>query len=139
MSVTPSVLFVCVHNAGRSQMAAGFLTALAGDRIEVRSAGSEPADRINPVAVEAMAEEGIDIAAATPAVLTAEAVRASDVVITMGCGDACPFHPGKRYEDWELPDPAGKGIEEVREVRDAIRSRVQRLISELLPAPAAPD
>ena len=134
MTGRPSVLFVCVHNAGRSQMAAGYLTALAGDRIEVRSAGSAPADEINPVAVEAMAEDGIDITAASPTVLTAEAVKASDVVITMGCGDACPIFPGKRYEDWELADPAGKGIEDVRKVRDEIRSRIQQLISELIPA-----
>jgi len=133
---TPSVLFVCVHNAGRSQMAAGYLTALAGDRIEVRSAGSEPADQINPVAVEAMAEEDIDITGASPKVLTTEAVKASDVVITMGCGDACPIFPGKRYEDWELADPAGKGIDDVREVRDDIKARIQQLISELIPAPS---
>jgi protein-tyrosine-phosphatase len=128
---TPSVLFVCVHNAGRSQMAAGYLTALAGDRIEVRSAGSEPADQINPVAVEAMSEEGIDITAASPKVLTTEAVKASDVVITMGCGDACPIFPGKRYEDWALDDPAGQGIEAVRPIRDAIRARVLILLAEL--------
>lgn len=134
---TPSVLFVCVHNAGRSQMAAGYLTAIAGERIEVRSAGSEPADQINPVAVEAMAEEGIDITAASPKVLTTEAVQASDVVITMGCGDACPVFPGKRYEDWELMDPAGKGIEDVRGVRDDIKARIQQLISELLPTSTA--
>ncbi|WFP17538.1 MULTISPECIES: arsenate reductase ArsC [Micrococcales] len=133
----PSVLFVCVHNAGRSQIAAGYLTALAGDRIEVRSAGSEPADQINPVAVEAMAEEDIDITAASPKVLTTEAVQASDVVITMGCGDACPIFPGKRYEDWELTDPAGKGIDDVRVVRDDIKSRIQQLISELIPTPTA--
>ena len=129
---TPSVLFVCVHNAGRSQMAAGYLTALAGDRIEVRSAGSEPADQINPVAVEAMAEEDIDITATSPKVLTTEAVQDSDVVITMGCGDACPHFPGKRYEDWKLDDPAGQGIEAVRPIRDEIRSRIETLISELL-------
>ena len=128
---TPSVLFVCVHNAGRSQMAAGFLRELAGDRIEVRSAGSMPADQINPIAVEAMAELGIDITAEQPKVLTTEAVQASDVVITMGCGDACPFFPGKRYEDWKLDDPAGQGIEAVRPIRDEIRSRVQQLIDEL--------
>lgn len=133
----PSVLFVCVHNAGRSQMAAGYLTELAGGRIEVRSAGSEPADQINPTAVEAMAEEGIDITQASPKVLTPEAVQASDVVITMGCGDACPIFPGRRYEDWELTDPAGKGIEEVRLVRDDIKVRIQQLVSELLESGAA--
>ena len=133
----PSVLFVCVHNAGRSQMAAGYLTELAGGRIEVRSAGSEPADQINPTAVEAMAEEGIDITQASPKVLTPEAVQASDVVITMGCGDACPVFPGRRYEDWELTDPAGKGIEEVRLVRDDIKARIQQLVSELLESGAA--
>lgn len=133
----PSVLFVCVHNAGRSQMAAGYLTELAGGRIEVRSAGSEPADQINPAAVEAMAEEGIDITQASPKVLTPEAVQASDVVITMGCGDACPIFPGRRYEDWELTDPAGKGIAEVRLVRDDIKVRIQQLVSELLESGAA--
>ena len=133
----PSVLFVCVHNAGRSQMAAGYLTELAGGRIEVRSAGSEPADQINPTAVEAMAEEGIDITQASPKVLTPEAVQASDVVITMGCGDACPIFPGRRYEDWELTDPAGKGIAEVRLVRDDIKVRIQQLVSELLESGAA--
>lgn len=132
---TPSVLFVCVHNAGRSQMAAGFVRALAGDRIEVRSAGSMPADQINPVAVAAMAEVGIDITAEQPKVLTTEAVQASDAVITMGCGDACPFFPGKRYEDWVLEDPAGQGIEAVRPIRDAIRVRVEALIAELAPTP----
>jgi arsenate reductase (thioredoxin) len=130
----PSVLFVCVHNAGRSQMAAGWLRHLAGDRIEVRSAGSEPADRINPVAVEAMTEVGIDITAGQPKILTVEDVRASDVVITMGCGDTCPIFPGKRYEDWDLDDPAGQNIETVRRVRDEIRTRVQTLTNELLPA-----
>lgn len=128
----PSVLFVCVHNAGRSQMAAGFLRDIAGDRIEVRSAGSMPADRINPVAVEAMREVGIDITAEQPKVLTSEAVQASDVVITMGCGDACPFFPGTRYEDWELDDPAGQGIDAVRPIRDDIRGRIERLVSGLL-------
>ena len=128
---TPSVLFVCVHNAGRSQMAAGYLRHLAAGRIEVRSAGSMPAEQINPVAVEAMAEEGIDIIAEEPKVLTTEAVQDSDVVITMGCGDACPFFPGKRYEDWKLDDPAGQGIEAVRPIRDEIKTRVQALISEL--------
>ncbi|MEV4250224.1 arsenate reductase ArsC [Streptosporangium canum] len=127
----PSVLFVCVHNAGRSQMAAGWLTHLAGDRIEVRSAGSAPAEQINPVAVEAMAEAGVDISAAQPTVLTTGAVQDSDVVITMGCGDACPIFPGKRYEDWELDDPAGQGIEAVRPIRDEIRARIEKLIAEL--------
>ena len=127
-----TVLFVCVHNAGRSQMAAGYLQHLAGDRIEVLSAGSQPADAINPVAVQAMAEEGIDITAAQPKVLTTEAVQASDVVITMGCGDACPFFPGKRYEDWKLDDPAGQGIESVRPIRDEIRARIEALIADLL-------
>ncbi|KJQ53830.1 arsenate reductase ArsC [Microbacterium sp. SA39] len=130
-SVT-SVLFVCVHNAGRSQMAAGFLRDIAGDRIEVRSAGSMPADQINPTAVEAMAELGIDITAEQPKVLTTEAVQASDVVITMGCGDACPFFPGKRYEDWTLDDPAGQGIDAVRPIRDDIRARIAQLVSELV-------
>ncbi|RKT36516.1 arsenate reductase [Microbacterium sp. AG1240] len=131
---TPTVLFVCVHNAGRSQMAAGYLQALAGDRIDVRSAGSAPKDEINPVAIEAMAEEGIDIAGNAPKVLTVEAVRESDVVITMGCGDACPIFPGKRYEDWELGDPAGQGIDAVRPIRDEIRARVETLIASLVPA-----
>lgn len=126
-----SVLFVCVHNAGRSQMAAGFLTHLAGDRIEVRSAGSLPADQVNPAAVEAMKEVGIDIADATPKVLTPEAVQASDYVITMGCGDACPIFPGKTYLDWALDDPAGQGLEAVRPIRDAIRSRVEALVAEI--------
>jgi arsenate reductase (thioredoxin) len=127
----PSVLFVCVHNAGRSQMAAGWLAQLAGDRIEVRSAGSEPASQINPVAVDAMREVGIDIAAEQPKILTVDAVRESDVVITMGCGDTCPIFPGKRYEDWDLTDPAGQGIDVVRQVRDDIKSRVQALIDEI--------
>ena len=131
MSDRPSVLFVCVHNAGRSQMAAGWLRHLAGDRIEVRSAGSAPADSINPSAVEAMAEEGVDITSATPKILTTDAVKESDVVITMGCGDACPIFPGKRYEDWELPDPAGQGVEAVRPIRDDIRGRVEELIASL--------
>ncbi|MET8339855.1 arsenate reductase ArsC [Streptosporangium canum] len=131
MSDKPSVLFVCVHNAGRSQMAAGWLTHLAGDRIEVRSAGSAPAEQINPVAVEAMAEVGVDITAAQPKILTTEAVQDSDVVITMGCGDACPIFPGKRYEDWKLDDPAGQGIEAVRPIRDEIRARIEKLIAEL--------
>lgn len=129
---TPSVLFVCVHNAGRSQMAAGWLRHLAGDRIEVRSAGSMPAEQINPIAVEAMAEEGIDITAEEPKVLTTEAVQDSDVVITMGCGDACPIFPGKRYEDWQLDDPAGLGLEAVRTIRNEIETRVRILIAELL-------
>ena len=128
----PSVLFVCVHNAGRSQMAAGYLRELAGDRVEVRSAGSMPADQINPIAVEAMREEGIDIAAEQPKVLTPEAVQASDVVITMGCGDACPYYPGKRYEDWKLDDPAGQGIDAVRPIRDDIRARIEGLIASLV-------
>jgi protein-tyrosine-phosphatase len=133
MSDKPTVLFVCVHNAGRSQMAAGFLQDLAGDRIDVLSAGSEPKDRINPVAVDVMAEVGIDIAGKTPKLLTVDAVRESDVVITMGCGDACPIFPGKRYEDWELDDPAGQDADTVRRIRDEIRSRVEALISELIP------
>lgn len=128
----PSVLFVCVHNAGRSQMAAGFLTALAGDRIEVRSAGSVPAEHVNPVAVAAMAEVGIDITDETPKLLTPAAVQASDVVVTMGCGDSCPVFPGKRYEDWELEDPAGKGIDTVRRVRDEIHGGIERLVDELV-------
>ncbi|WP_395696416.1 arsenate reductase ArsC [Nocardioides sp.] len=127
----PTVLFVCVHNAGRSQMAAGYLHHLAGDRIEVLSAGSRPGDQINPVAVQAMAEEGIDIAGNQPKVLTTDAVQASDVVITMGCGDECPYFPGKRYEDWELDDPAGQGIEAVRPIRDEIRQRIEELIVSL--------
>jgi len=127
----PSALFVCVHNAGRSQMAAGYLRHLSGGAVEVRSAGSMPAEQINPVAVEAMLEEGIDIRAERPKVLTTDAVRASDVVITMGCGDACPIFPGKRYEDWALADPAGQGIESVRPIRDEIRGRVLTLLSEL--------
>ncbi|QKV93002.1 arsenate reductase ArsC [Streptomyces sp. NA02950] len=126
-----SVLFVCVHNAGRSQMAAGFLTALAGDRIEVRSAGSIPADQVNPAAVEAMAEVGIDIADHKPKILTTEALQASDYVITMGCGDACPIFPGKKYLDWALEDPAGKGVEAVRPIRDEINTRIQALIAEI--------
>ncbi|HEY8641328.1 MAG TPA: arsenate reductase ArsC [Candidatus Dormibacteraeota bacterium] len=130
----PTVLFVCVHNAGRSQMAAGFLRRLAGDRVRVLSAGSEPTDRVNPAAVEAMREVGIDIAAEQPRLLQDSAVREADVVITMGCGDACPFYPGKRYEDWELDDPAGKPVEQVRPVRDQIRRRVEALVGELVPA-----
>ena len=132
MSAKPTVLFVCVHNAGRSQMAAGFMEVLSEGKVQVRSAGSAPKDSINPVAVSVMAEVGIDIANNQPKVLTNEAVQESDVVITMGCGDACPFYPGKRYEDWVLEDPAGKDIETVRRVRDEIRSRVTNLLSELL-------
>ena len=134
MADKPTVLFVCVHNAGRSQMAAGYLSHLAGDRVTVLSAGSEPADRINPVAVQAMAEEGVDIAAATPKLLDTQAVREADVVVTMGCGDSCPIFPGKRYEDWELDDPAGQDIDGVRPIRDSIRSRVENLLRDLLPA-----
>ena len=136
MADKPSVLFVCVHNAGRSQMAAAFLTHLSGGAVDVRSAGSEPADRVNPAAVAAMAEVGIDIAAEKPKILTTDAVKASDVVITMGCGDTCPFYPGKRYEDWVLEDPAGKGVDAVRPIRDEIRRRVESLINELVPASA---
>lgn len=131
MSV-PSVLFVCIHNAGRSQMAAGFLRTIAGDRVEVRSAGSVPADQVNPVAVAAMAELGIDISAQSPQILTSDSVEASDVVITMGCGDVCPIFPGKRYEDWKLDDPAGRGLESVRLIRDDIRVRIETLVGELL-------
>ena len=134
MADKPSVLFVCVHNAGRSQMAAAFLTHLSNGSVDVRSAGSEPANQVNPAAVAAMAEVGIDIAAEQPKILTTEAVKASDVVITMGCGDTCPFYPGKRYEDWVLEDPAGKGVDAVRPIRDEIRRRVEKLISELQPA-----
>jgi len=131
-SSKPTVLFVCVHNAGRSQMAAGFMNELGAGRIEVLSAGSAPKDSINPIAVEAMQEVGIDISKNTPKVLTPEAVQESDAVITMGCGDACPFYPGKRYEDWVLDDPAGQGIESVRVIRDDIKKRVEQLLSELL-------
>ncbi|WP_277207342.1 arsenate reductase ArsC [Isoptericola croceus] len=137
MTSTPSALFVCVHNAGRSQMAAGFLRELGGGGVEVRSAGSAPKDTINPVAVEAMLERGIDIRAEQPKVLTTEAVQASDVVITMGCGDACPVFPGKRYEDWELDDPAGQGIEAVRPIRDEIERRVRGLLASLDVEPVA--
>lgn len=133
MSGRPVVLFVCVHNAGRSQMAAGWLTALAGDRVEVRSGGSEPADQINPVAVAVMREVGIDIAGEQPERLTTESVERADVVVTMGCGDTCPFFPGKRYLDWELTDPAGQPADVVRTVRDEIRTRVAGLVAELLP------
>jgi arsenate reductase (thioredoxin) len=133
----PSVLFVCVHNAGRSQMAAGFLSALSAGAVEVRSAGSAPADSVNPTAVEAMAEVGIDIHAEQPKILTSEAVQASDVVVTMGCGDACPIFPGTRYEDWALEDPAGQGIGAVRPIRDQIEARVRGLLDELgVPAAA---
>ncbi|MFF7923261.1 arsenate reductase ArsC [Streptomyces mirabilis] len=139
MSATPlaSVLFVCVHNAGRSQMAAGFLSHLAGDRIEVRSAGSIPGEQVNPAAIEAMREVGVDIARRQPKLLTTEAVQASDYVITMGCGDACPVFPGKKYLDWALEDPAGKGVESVRPIRDEIKARVENLISEIDARPAA--
>ncbi|MFK0107912.1 arsenate reductase ArsC [Streptomyces sp. NPDC091217] len=134
----PSVLFVCVHNAGRSQMGAAFLTHLAGDRIEVRSAGSAPAYAVNPAVVEAMAELGIDISAETPKILTTEAVQSSDVVITMGCGDTCPVFPGKRYLDWQLDDPAGQGVDAVRPIRDQIERRVRGLLAELgVPAASA--
>ncbi|MCS5520923.1 MULTISPECIES: arsenate reductase ArsC [Curtobacterium] len=129
----PTVLFVCVHNAGRSQMAAGFLQHLAAGRVDVRSAGSEPADQLNPVVVAAMLEEGIDIRSEQPALLSTDAVRAADVVITMGCGDACPVFPGKRYEDWELPDPAGLDLDAVRPIRDDVRARVQDLIARTAP------
>jgi arsenate reductase (thioredoxin) len=133
MTTKPTVLFVCVHNAGRSQMAAGYLQHLAGDRIDVLSAGSEPADQVNPAAVEVMREEGIDVATEHPKLLTTEAVEESDVVVTMGCGDACPFYPGKRYEDWTLDDPAGQSIDVVRSIRNEIRDRVEALIAELAP------
>ena len=130
----PTVLFVCVHNAGRSQMAAGYLQHLAGERLTVLSAGSEPKDQINPIAIEAMAEEGIDIANNVPKVLTVQSVVDSDVVITMGCGDVCPIYPGKRYEDWALDDPAGQGIESVRVIRDEIKGRVEALVAAIAPA-----
>ncbi len=133
MSDKPTVLFVCIHNAGRSQMAAGFMRALSGGAVEVRSGGSEPGDQINPIAIQAMAEEGIDISQAVPQLMTTEQVRDSDVVITMGCGDVCPIFPGKRYEDWELTDPRGKSIDEVRPIRDDIRARIGKLLGELLP------
>jgi arsenate reductase (thioredoxin) len=128
----PTVLFVCIHNAGRSQMAAAYLRRIGGGRIAVYSAGSEPAERLNPMAVAAMAEEGIDLAGEQPKILTTDAVRAADVVITMGCGDTCPIFPGKRYEDWELDDPAGRPIEDVRRIRDDIRRRVEHLVTELV-------
>lgn len=133
MNEKPAVLFVCVHNAGRSQMAAAWLRHIAADRVDVYSAGSEPADRVNPAAADAMREVGLDLAAETPKLLTAESVRVADVVITMGCGDACPFVPGKRYLDWQLPDPAAQPIEVVREVRDRIRVLVEGLVEELAP------
>lgn len=133
----PSVLFVCVHNAGRSQMAAAFLTHLGRGRVEVRSAGSAPADTVNPAVVEAMAEAGIDISTEVPKVLTVEAVQASDVVITMGCGDACPYFPGKRYLDWTLDDPAGRGVDAVRPIRDRIEQRIRHLLTELGIEPTA--
>lgn len=136
MTPKPSVLFVCVHNAGRSQMAAAYLTHLAGDRVEARSAGSAPADSINPAVVEALLEEGIDIRAEVPKVLTDKAVEGSDVVITMGCGDVCPIYPGTRYEDWKLEDPAGQGVASVRPIRDEIRSRIEALIAQIAPAAA---
>ena len=136
MSEKPSVLFVCVHNAGRSQMAAAYLTHLAGDRVEVRSAGSAPASTVNAAVVEALAEEGIDISAEIPKVLTTEAVQASDYVITMGCGDVCPFFPGKTYLDWVLEDPAGQGVESVRPIRDEIKHRIEALIAEIDATPA---
>ncbi|WP_285730563.1 arsenate reductase ArsC [Nocardiopsis sp. ATB16-24] len=131
MADIPSVLFVCVHNAGRSQMAAAWLAHLAGEQVEVRSAGSAPAESVNPAVVEAMAEVGIDITDQKPKILTSEAVEASDVCITMGCGDVCPVFPGKRYLDWELPDPAGQGVDAVRPIRDEIKKRVEKLIAEL--------
>jgi len=132
----PVVLFVCIHNAGRSQMAAGYMRALSGGAVEVLSGGSEPGDQINPMAIQAMAEEGIDISHAVPQLMTTEQVRESDAVITMGCGDVCPVFPGKRYEDWELTDPKGKSIDEVRPIRDDIKARVERLLAELLPQSA---
>ena len=134
MTEKPVVLFVCIHNAGRSQMAAGYMRELSGGAVEVRSGGSEPGTEINPIAIQAMAEEGIDISQAVPQLMTTEQVRDSDVVITMGCGDVCPIFPGKRYEDWELTDPKGKSIDEVRPIRDDIKGRVQALLAEILPA-----
>jgi arsenate reductase len=131
MSTKPTVLFVCVHNAGRSQMAAGYLQALAGDRVDVLSAGSEPKDQINPVAVDAMAEEGIDITGNAPKLLTVDAVKESDVVITMGCGDACPIYPGKRYLDWDVPDSNGQPLDTVRDIRDDLQARVTTLFRDL--------
>jgi arsenate reductase (thioredoxin) len=129
----PSVLFVCIHNAGRSQMAAGWVRHLAGDRVQVRSAGSEPAERLNPTAVQAMAEVGIDITGNTPRKLDRELAEGNDMVVSMGCGDACPYVPGTRYDDWKLTDPAGQSIEVVREVRDEIRGHVEELLAQLLP------
>jgi len=137
MTDKPTVLFVCIHNAGRSQMAAGYMRALSGGAVEVRSGGSEPGDQINPMAIAAMAEEGIDISHGIPQLMTTEQVRDSDVVITMGCGDVCPIFPGKRYEDWELVDPKGKSIDEVRPIRDDIKTRIQALLAELLPSGSA--
>ena len=134
MTHKPTVLFVCIHNAGRSQMAAGYLRHLGEGRIDVLSAGSAPAESINPAVREAMLEEGIDLSAEKPKILTTEAVKASDVVVTMGCGDTCPYYPGKRYEDWVLPDPAGQGIDAVRPIRDEIKARVTALVAELVPA-----
>jgi len=136
MTDKPTVLFVCIHNAGRSQMAAGYMTALSHGAVEVRSGGSEPGNEINPMAIQAMKEEGIDISQGVPQLMTTEAVQASDVVITMGCGDVCPIFPGKRYEDWELVDPKGKSIEEVRPIRDDIKARITALLAEILPAQA---
>ncbi|GAA4663712.1 arsenate reductase ArsC [Frondihabitans cladoniiphilus] len=133
MTEPPRVLFVCIHNAGRSQMAAGYLTTLSGGRVVVRSGGSEPGHEINPIAVLAMAEEGIDISSGVPQLMTTEQVHDSDVVVTMGCGDVCPVFPGKRYEDWDLADPAGKALEDVRPIRDDIRRRVEQLLGELVP------
>ena len=129
----PTVLFVCIHNAGRSQMAAGYMTALSGGAVQVRSGGSEPGDQVNPIAILAMAEEGIDISRGVPQLMTAEQVRDSDVVITMGCGDVCPIFPGKRYEDWQLADPKGLPLEEVRPIRDDIKRRIEALLAEILP------
>ncbi|MGY4856335.1 arsenate reductase ArsC [Cryobacterium sp. AP23] len=134
MTDKPTVLFVCIHNAGRSQMAAGYMRTLSGGAVEVRSGGSEPGDQINPMAIAAMAEEGIDISQAIPTLMTTEQVQDSDVVITMGCGDVCPIFPGKRYEDWELVDPKGKSVDEVRPIRDDIKARIQKLLAELVPA-----
>jgi arsenate reductase len=134
MNDKPTVLFVCIHNAGRSQMAAGYMRELSRGAVEVRSGGSEPGDQINPIAIDAMAEEGIDISRGLPQLMTTEQVRDSDVVITMGCGDVCPIFPGKRYEDWELVDPKGKTIDEVRPIRDDIKNRIEKLLAELLPA-----
>lgn len=134
MTHKPTVLFVCIHNAGRSQMAAGYMTALSAGAVEVRSGGSEPGDEINPIAIQAMAEDGIDISQAVPQLMTTEQVQDSDVVITMGCGDVCPIFPGKRYEDWALVDPRGKSIEDVRPIRDDIKKRIEALLAEILPA-----